>query len=82
MLTLITYYTLDLSPEDIGSSRILAAFNMLAIFPLIVSFILDLFLIFNVIAYILNFILSTPARKNKYYASLNKKRYEQTDTRL
>lgn len=49
---------------------------------IIVSFILDLFLIFNVIAYILNFILSTPARKNKYYASLNKKRYEQTDTRL
>ena len=79
MLTLITYYTLVLSPEDIGSSRILAAFNMLAIFPLLVSFILDLFLFFYVVTGIFDFIL---ARKDKYYTSLNKKRYEQNNTRL
>ena len=79
MLTLITYYTLVLSPEDIGSSRILAAFNMLAIFPLLVSFILDLFLFFYVVTSVFDFILT---RKEKYYASLNKKRNEQTNTRL
>ena len=75
MLTLITYYVLVFPPEN----RILAAFNILAILPLFVSFILDLHLISYVIIYALDFILSS---KKKYYTNLNKKRYEQNDTRL
>ena len=82
MLTLILYYILPFSAESVASSRILAAFNMLAILPLFWAFIMDLYFLSIIISQILDSVLSIPAKKDKYYASLNKKRYEQTDTRL
>lgn len=79
MLTLLIYHILDLS----NTAHKNALINVPAFFILIVTFTFDVFILADIIAYSLSGMLNYCYQKDKkYYANLNKTRYDQTNTRL
>lgn len=75
MITLLIYYLLEFSPKD-------GLINALKALFLLTAFIAEAPFYIYFLLYLISQLLSKLIEKDKYYANLNKKRYEQNNTRL